>query len=147
MTPAKTNTRRNLLPALLSDFFEGERFPAASWLDRAFEESLPPVNIRENEKSFDIECAVPGFKKDQMKVNVENNLLTISAEQEEEKNTEDERYTRREFSSKAFVRSFTLPENVHSDKIDASYTNGILTLNIPKLKEQKSQPKKEIKIS
>ena len=98
----------------------------------------------------------PGFKKEDFKVNVENNVLSISAETKQETNNQDgnqegnqnagnKQYSRREYSYSSFTRSFQLPENVKEDEIDASYTDGILKLRIPKV-EQQPKTSKEISI-
>ena len=105
---------------------------------------MPAVNIKETSKEFSLEFAAPGFNKNDFKVNIENNVLTINANKEEEKNEENKRFTRREFSFNSFSRSFTLPENVNTDKIDAKYNDGILRLSVPKKEETKVLPKKEI---
>jgi len=108
---------------------------------------VPSVNITENEKAFDLELAVPGLRKDDFKVEVENNILTISTEKKEEKNEVEKNYTRKEFSYSAFERSFTLPQDVvDAEKINAKYENGILLVSIPK-KENKTKPSKVIKIA
>lgn len=105
----------------------------------------PAVNISENEKSYELEFAVPGFQKEDLKVKVENSQLLVSAEQKQEsENTEDKKYTRREFSYKSFSRSFYIPEKVNSEAIEAKYENGILYLSLPKAVE--SQDSKNISI-
>ncbi len=87
-----------------------------------------------------------GSAKKDFKIAVEDDCLTISAEKEEEKNESNHRFTRKEFSYNSFTRSFTLPQTVNADKIDATYNDGILKLSIPKKEETKLLPKKEIKI-
>ena len=146
MTLIKTNKNSVLFPSLLSDFFETDRLVSPKWLEREFESTLPSVNVKENSKEFNIELAAPGFSKSDFKINVENNVLSISAEKEEEKKEEGERFTRKEFSYNSFSRSFTLPQIVNADKIDAKYSEGILKLLIPKKEEAKTAAKKEIKI-
>lgn len=146
MSLIKSNKTGNVFPTLMSDFFDTDNFFSSKWFEREFEHSLPDVNIKENGKEFNIELAIPGMKKEDFKVAVENNVLTISAERKEEKNEKDERYTRREFSYSSFSRSFTLPGSVNGDKIDAKYTDGILHLTIPKKEEAKALSKKEIKV-
>ena len=74
--------------------------------------TLPAVNIKEEEKSFEIEVAVPGLAKKDIKINVENNVLTISSEKKEDKGETKDNYTRKEYSYKAFSRSFNLPKEV-----------------------------------
>ena len=147
MTLVKTNKSGNLFPSLLSDFFDNDKFLSNRHLEREFDQSLPAVNIKENSKEFDIDFAAPGFKKNDFKINLEENVLTISAEKEEEKKEENNRFTRKEFSYNSFSRSFTLPQTVNADKIDAKYNDGILKLNIPKKEESKTLPKKEIKVT
>ena len=103
--------------------------------------TLPAVNIRETGANFEVEMAAPGMKKDDFKVELENNELRISSERRSEtENKKDERYTRREFSYQSFQRSFMLPQNVVDvDHIHASYEDGVLRLVIPK--KRRSQTK------
>ncbi len=108
--------------------------------------SIPAVNIKENDKNFEVEVAAPGMNKKDFKVEVENNVLTISAETKEEKEEKKENYSRKEFSYESFERSFTLPQDiVDADKIKAKYDNGILKIEIPK-KEEKAKLSKVINI-
>ncbi|HEY4798605.1 MAG TPA: Hsp20/alpha crystallin family protein [Bacteroidia bacterium] len=146
MTLIKTKKNGDSFPSLLSDFFDTDRFLSPRWLEREFEQTIPSVNIKENGKEFNIEFAAPGFSKTDFKVNVEDKVLTISAEKEEEKKEADERFTRKEFSYNSFSRSFTLPQTVNVEKVDAKYNDGILKLCIPKKEEAKTLPKKEIKV-
>ncbi|MGZ3920371.1 MAG: Hsp20/alpha crystallin family protein [Bacteroidia bacterium] len=146
MTQVKTKNG-NGFPSLLSDFFNADNFLGNRWLEKEFDQTLPAVNIKENGKEFNIEFAVPGFNKTDFKINVEENVLTISAEKKEEKNEENDRFTRKEFSYNSFSRSFTVPQTVNAEKIDAKYTDGILKLEIPKKEEAKTLPKKEIKVA
>lgn len=106
---------------------------------------VPAANIVEEDKQFSIEVAAPGLKKDQFKINLDKNLLTISAEVED-KQEEGKEYNRREFSYGSFERSFTVPESVKSDNISADYDNGILRVKLPK-KEEEMKVSKEIKVS
>lgn len=107
--------------------------------------NFPPVNIHENENGFELELNVPGRKKEDFKVSVENGLLSVSFEKKEESKTENKKTLRREFSYQSFNRSFNLDENVDADNIQAKYENGILSLVLPK-KEQAKPAKKEINI-
>lgn len=110
--------------------------------------SLPAVNVKETNDEYCIEVAAPGMTKNDFKINLHNNVLTISSEKEEEKNEEKENYTRKEFSYQSFQRSFTVPENnVKSDAIEAAYNDGILKVTLPKREEVKPKPMREIKIS
>ncbi len=106
----------------------------------------PAVNIRETDNSFVLELAAPGYKKDDFNVNVENDLLTISTEQENKVEENEKGYTRKEFSYSSFSRSFTLPESVNADNIKGVYSNGILTVELPKKPEAK-RVKKSVKVS
>ena len=113
----------------------------------------PLVNISEDADGFLIELAAPGLAKEDLKVDVDKNLLTIKAEKEvtkegdnkTEENTTN-KYTRKEFSFASFKRSFTLPESVDKSKVSASYENGILKVSVPKKEEAKPQPAREIAV-
>lgn len=147
MATVKSNKNGNVLPSLLSDFFDNDKFFNTPWFNKDFSQTLPAVNVKENGKEFGVEFAAPGFKKSDFKINVDQDQLTISAEKEDEKNESNERYTRKEFSYNSFSRSFTLPQNVNTDNIDAKYHDGILKLSIPKKEVTKALPKKEIKVA
>jgi HSP20 family protein len=108
---------------------------------------LPATNVVENEKEFEIEIATPGMEKEDIRINVENNVLTISSEKEVKKEEKDKNYTRREFSYGSFCRSFTLPKNIDIEHINACYEKGILKVALPKKEEEKTKLTKEIKIS
>jgi HSP20 family protein len=105
--------------------------------------SLPAVNISEDEKKYIVEVAAPGFKKEDFKLNVEDDILTISAESKQENVEEgkDKQYSRREYSYNSFTRSFHLPDNAKDDSIGAKYADGILKIHIPKSKEQQKATK------
>ncbi len=109
--------------------------------------TLPKVNIKETPDSFEVQMAVPGFKKDNFNISVENEELLISAEIEENKEETNEEFTRREFGYASFRRSFILPETVDGDKIKANYEDGILNVVLPKKEEAKPKPARTIKIS
>ncbi|MCB9166307.1 MAG: Hsp20/alpha crystallin family protein [Flavobacteriales bacterium] len=103
--------------------------------------SLPSVNIVERDKDYKLDLLAPGFGKQDLKVHVENNVLTISAEKKVEDLKENERFTRREFSHSSFSRGFRLPEGVEHDRIKAEYNEGVLSLMIPKVEEVKPASK------
>jgi len=110
--------------------------------------TIPAVNVKEDDNAFAIEVAAPGMKKDDFRINLDGNLLTISSERKHEKEEKNSNYTRREFSYQSFQRSFTLPEQVaDSEKVSARYQDGILHIDIPKREEAKPKPAREIKIS
>ncbi len=125
------------------------------WLDwtssnfSATKTTLPAVNIIESDNEYQIEVAAPGMKKEDFKIDLDNNWLTISSEKKSEKKEEKKgNYTRREFSYQSFQRSFTIPEyEVDGDKISAKYCDGVLCINLPKREEAKPKPAREIKIS
>ncbi len=110
--------------------------------------SLPAVYVKVSNDEFVIELAAPGMEKKDFKINFKNNVITISSEKEDKKEEKKDNYTRREFSYQSFQRAFTVPENaIMSDKIEATYNNGILEIKLPKREEVKPQPEREIKIS
>ncbi|WP_027392480.1 Hsp20/alpha crystallin family protein [Aquimarina latercula] len=108
--------------------------------------SVPAVNITETKDSFDIEVAVPGLKKDEFEINLENGILIISSEKKEERESQEKKMTRKEFSFTSFQRSFSVPDTVSTDKINASYNDGVLSIRLPKKEEAKKQPPKLIEI-
>jgi HSP20 family protein len=128
---------------LLSDFFDNDRFFDSDWLK---EQTMPAVNVKETEKSFDIELAAPGLSKKDFKINVDNGVLTISSEKKEEKEQKEKDYTRKEFSYSSFSRSFTLPENVNEDDVKANYEDGLLKLNVAKKVLTQPKTKKAIEV-
>lgn len=109
--------------------------------------TLPAVNIKENAEAYFLEIAVPGMKKSDFNIDVDNKVLSISSESKEEKEVKEENYTRREFGYASFKRTFTLPDTVESDKISATYKEGILSVHLPKKEEAKEKPAKRINVS
>lgn len=91
-----------------------------------------PVNVKETDNSYQLNVVAPGFEKTDFKVNIDQDLLTISAEKKDEVKEENEKQIRREYNFYSFKRSFTLDEKIDATKIDATYVNGILTLNLSK---------------
>ncbi|GAA4511494.1 MULTISPECIES: Hsp20/alpha crystallin family protein [Sphingobacterium] len=96
---------------------------------------IPAVNITETEREFLVELAAPGLQKSDFKINVDKNIISISVEKSEERTTEDKLYSKKEFSYNSFTRSFTLPEIVDHNNIEATYENGILKVKIGKKEE------------
>jgi HSP20 family protein len=137
----------NQMPSLIDRFFNDDLF---DWSLQNFSNTnsnLPAVNIKEKDDAFEIEMAAPGFNKEDFKIELNNNLLSISSEKKTENETkENERFTRREFSYQSFMRSFTLPNSIEGEKINAKYENGILNIHIPKKDEAKVKPVKQIEI-
>ena len=138
----------NYVPSIFDRFFNND---IMDWNFSNFSStntSLPAVNVKENDNEFSIEVAAPGMTKKDFNISFHNNVLTISSEKKEEKKEKEDNYSRKEFSYQSFQRSFTVSDNtVDSDKIAAKYTDGILTITLPKREEVKPKPLKEIKIS
>ncbi|NQD69598.1 Hsp20/alpha crystallin family protein [Sphingobacterium shayense] len=93
---------------------------------------VPAVNISEDESSYKVELAAPGLKKSDFKINVDKNLITISVEKRDEKESEDKVYSKKEFSYLSFTRSFSLPDSVDYTRIDAAYEDGVLIVSVGK---------------
>jgi len=108
---------------------------------------LPAVNIKDNAKSFDLEFAVPGYKKEDLKVTVEDGVLTIASEKKKESEEEKKGFTRREFSYSSFQRSFQLPDNADGENVKANYVDGVLKLSVPKMKALPEKKGKEVRIA
>jgi HSP20 family protein len=135
------------LPSLLEDFFSRD-WADSTLANRDYGSTLPAVNVRETNEDFRIEVAAPGMKRNDFKVELDNNVLTISSQLENKHDDQQEgSYTRREFSYQNFQRSFTLPDSkVEGEKISARYTDGILYISVPKKEEAKIKPVKRITI-
>lgn len=136
-----TITKRGYSPLFLSNFFDND-FDSLPGRRR----DLPAVNIREGEKLYTIEMALPGMERSDVKIEFEKDTLVISSEVAEEHKEENDGYTRKEFGSYSFCRSFRVPENVNSDKISATFKNGVLEITLPKSEDEK-KINKVIKIS
>jgi HSP20 family protein len=98
---------------------------------------MPAVNVTDNKDSYLVSLAAPGLTKEDFKIDVDGNMLTISSEKEESKEEKEVKYTRKEYSYSSFSRSFTIPEGVNKEKIDATYEGGELKLVLPKVEEIK----------
>jgi len=109
--------------------------------------TLPKVNIKETADAYIVEMAVPGLKKSDFRIDLDNDVLAISTEIKEESEQKNDNYTRREFGYSSFKRTFNLPESVNDEKINASYQEGILSILLPKKEEAKQKPARSIKIS
>lgn len=146
MTLIRTKTNRDGFQGLFDNLFASE-FPLGNLQNVPSGNSLPKVNIVENDQSFQLELAAPGLEKSDIKIQLEHEFLVVSSEKkEEELGNTNKRYTKKEFSYQSFRRVFTLPELVDTDKIEASYVNGVLLVTIPKKEEAKPQPPKSIQI-
>jgi HSP20 family protein len=118
-------------------------------IDKGFNNTIRkdsiPVNVKETDKGFILEVIAPGFEKTDFKVNMEQEVLTVSAEAKEESPAENEKQVRKEYSYRSFKRSFTIDDKIDATNIDASYVNGVLVLNLP-TKEAVKQSATEIVI-
>lgn len=106
---------------------------------------VPAVNIGESENNYHVELAAPGLKKEDFKISLDRNVLNIYVEKQNEQNAGEKNYSKREYSYSSFVRSFTLPEGANAENIEASYTDGILKIDIAKREEAK-QVRRQIEI-
>ena len=143
--------RENYLPTW-SNFFND--FLNRDWYDWSNQNfsltntTIPAVNIKESQNEFEVDMAAPGMEKDDFKLELNNNVLTISSEkQSESHSSKGATITRSEFSYQSFSRSFSLPAIVETNGITAKYENGLLRVNIPKKEEAKPKPMKQITVS
>ena len=140
---AKTTER---MPFVFNDFFK----PWNEWFDNGglFERTMnvPAVNITEQKDEYLVSLAAPGLKRDDFKLDVYGNMLTISSEKEENMEEKDKRFTRKEYSYSSFSRSFTLPEEINKEKIEAKYEEGVLKISLPRKEEAKKPAAKHIAV-
>jgi len=142
MTMMRFNPNSQLAD-LFEDLFGNEK---KEKMERKNYECAPSTNILETNENFKLQMAVPGVKKEDIKIDLEKNILNITSKKSaEEQNNEDVKYTRKEFVYGTFCRSFTLPETIDVDKIGAEVKDGILTVTLPKKEETKVS--KQIKVS
>ena len=127
--------------SILNEVFNDNFFGASD-----YSHSTPMVNIKETKDGYHLEVAAPGLSKENFSITMEKDLLTISGEKQTEQKQEGEKFTRKEFNYGSFQRSFSLPEEINQEAIDAKYENGILKIALPK-KEESKKPAKEIKVS
>jgi HSP20 family protein len=143
-------TKSNMFPAvpsLLNNLFQDD------WLDstlgslRTGMSTLPAANLRETNEDYRIELAAPGMRKDDFKLELHREVLTISAKRENKHEHESESYTRQEFSYQEFQRSFSFPEGrINGDQVSAKYQDGVLEIIVPKRDEAKAKPARQITI-
>ncbi len=144
--------RRNgntFMPTMFDDFFTRDLFDWNAANHSNTGTTIPAVNVKETADAFEVQVAAPGMKKEDFKVELNNNVLSISSEKRDENETSEEgKYSRKEFSYQAFQRTFQLSrEAVDSDNIQAKYEHGVLNLTIPKREEVKQKPARLINIS
>jgi HSP20 family protein len=125
------------MPSIFGDFFRpwNEWFDNSGIMGRTM--NIPAVNIAESNESYGVSLAVPGMKKEDFNIDVNGNILTISCEKEETKEEKDAMFNRKEYNYSSFSRSFTLPDEVNKERIDANYTDGVLKIMLPKKDEAK----------
>ena len=128
------------LSGLLDNFF-GDDF-----ITRDYAQFVPAVNLSEDEKQYHVELSAPGFEKGDFKIELNESILIISGQHQTEKEVKEKNFSRKEFNYGSFQRSFSLPEEINEEAIDARYKNGILNVTLPK-KEESKKAAKEIKIS
>lgn len=139
-----TVVKRNpdLLGGLLENFWNDSHWFKPEFTDKF---SMPAVNIKNNENAFEIEVAVPGLKKEDFNIEVEEKVLKLSVNKSSENVEEKDNYTRKEFNYFNFQRSFALPKNVVDiENVQANYNDGILKVSLPKQKETKASVKRII---
>ncbi len=131
------------MPSVFDRFFDGDLMDWSNDVNT----TLPSVNIKETKEGFEVKVAAPGFDKNDFKLELNHDVLTISSEKQAENETkEGEQYTRREYCYSSFKRSFVLPDSADAEKINAEYKNGILDITIPKKEEAKPKDKRMIEI-
>lgn len=138
-----TISKRSFRPFYMPSFFDDDFFPVMNGRTS----SMPAVNIREEERKFVLDLAIPGIEKKDLKIDINEDVLTISSETRDEKAENSDGYKRKEFSYTSFCRSFQIPENVSKDSIEANYKDGVLTVTLPKFEEEKSKVSRQVKIS
>jgi HSP20 family protein len=141
MTLVKFNQRpaEKRINNLFEDFFS--HLPSRFFQDDFTHGNHIPVNIRETEKAYLVDVVAPGMEKSDFKVNIDNNLLTISGEKKAEPGSGQERLVRKEYTVRNFARTFTLDETINTEQVLAKYEQGVLTVELPKKVEAKVQPK------
>jgi HSP20 family protein len=148
MTNVKFNSRpfEGTLNSLVDSLFNELPVIFKNEINNSQGKGFIPVNVKETEKAFVLEVVAPGFEKTDFKLSLDQNLLTIEAEKKEETVADNVKQLRKEYSFRSFKRSFTIDDKVDATKIEASYINGVLILNLPKKVEVKVQAT-EIKIN
>ena len=148
MTQLKKSKKEEMpLASMFTDILNADPFFNTDSFFRGGLKRMPAANVKEVKDHYEIEIATPGLKKEEIRVDIDNNILTVSGEHKKEQSENKGNYHRREFSYKSFTRSFELPSTVNSDKIDAEYKNGILVVTLPKKEEAMNGKKKEVKVA
>ena len=135
-------SRNQWLPTVFNDLFNTDFLPKAS-------ATAPAINVAESDKEYTVELAAPGLKKEDFKVNInDDGNLVIKMEQKSEQKEEDKsrHYLRREFSYSKYEQTLILPDDVEKEKIAAKVEHGVLTINLPKIEAAQKKPARQIDI-
>lgn len=147
MSTKSLSRLRETFPAMFDEFFK----PWNEWFDgndlQIRTMTVPAVNITDEKDYYKVSLAVPGMKKEDFSIDVEGNMLTISAEQEESSEEKEKKFTRKEYSYSSFSRSFTLPEGVKQENIEAKYHDGVLSITLPKQEDHKTGQSKKVTVN
>ncbi len=135
------STTNNWLPTLIDEMFLNDYAGGSSLSSKQ-----PLVNIAETDDRFELEMIIPGFSKEEVMIEVDKDVLTISSEVEIQNEDKTQQFTRREFTKRSFKRSFNIPETVDQNNIQGNYENGILSITLPKKEEALPQPKRVISL-
>jgi HSP20 family protein len=141
--------KTDMFPSFFDDFFTRDIMNWGLSNNSHTNTNIPAVNIKETNDHFEVEMAAPGMTKNDFRIELDGNQLTITSEKENQnvENNENNNYSRKEFSYQSFQRRFQLPKDVvDADKIEARYENGLLHLMIPKKEEAKQRPPRMIQI-
>lgn len=141
MVPKTKNNSGNL-PAFFNSYWNDDFF------NNFFDGGVPATNVVENKKAFKIDISTPGLEKEDFNIEVNKNILTISAEKEikNEDKSEDEKILRHEFGYTSFSRSFSIPEGIDTEHITATQKGGVLQIVLPKMDKEKEDKVKKIEI-
>ena len=147
-TLVKKNGSFPVVKTFFDDFFTKDLF---DWTDKNFAalgSNIPSANLKETDTKLEVELAAPGMKKEDFKIEIEDNVLTISSEKEEEheESRKKDHYVRKEFSYSSFFRSFYLPESADENKVEASYKDGVLRVSINKKEGSKTKTSRRIDV-
>ena len=146
MKPIKyqSNSVGKTIDAFFDNFFNGN---IGDFVGSDFFLTTPSTNIREDANGFYLELAAPGLSKEAFQLQLDQDLLTIEVVNADSEKVNNKKFLRREFNYSAFKRTFTLPDTVNAEKIDASYDKGVLLVNLPKKEAAKPLPTRVIKIN
>ncbi|MCD7972997.1 MAG: Hsp20/alpha crystallin family protein [Candidatus Azobacteroides sp.] len=139
---AKRNEYRRNFPAFMGSIFRNDFF------NNLADSDMPAVNVKEGKDEYKIEVSAPGFRKEDFNLSIDHNVITISAKKEEtnEEKDDQDKVLRQEFTSSSFSRSFTLPEDIDTEKISAAQNNGVLEIKLPKMEQAPEDQVKKIDI-